>query len=144
MTAFRPAGARCLRCNRPARLHRQNPALATSWCSDGCRIVWFGDRDRRRMRELADEVRRRAGLADGRGPHLTVLELEKVLRVLRLLPYDGMFHLPLSKKADGRYRRRAKGRARPGDRTAACPTDSPVMTAPIRPGSSSPAIGADR
>lgn len=111
---YQPAGALCVRCHyRPARISAKFPDRATLYCSDHCREVAGRQRDQKRMRELADEVRRRIGLYDERGPHLTVPELEALVTHLQRLHgnrYTGLYHLPRSKRADGRYRRRTSSR----------------------------------
>jgi len=108
--SYRPAGALCVRCNyRPARLSVKFPERATLYCSDRCRERAGHQRDHDRMRELADGVRRRVGLHDGRGPHLTVPELEAIVKHLDRVQgnnYGGLYLLPRARKADGRYRRR--------------------------------------
>lgn len=109
--SYRPAGALCVRCNyRPARLSVKFPERATLYCSDRCRERAGRQRDKDRMRELADGIRRRVGLYDGRGPHLTVPELDVLVRHLDRLHgnhYGGLYHLPRSRRSDGHYQRRA-------------------------------------
>jgi len=108
---YQPAGALCVRCHyRPARISSKFPERATLYCSDRCRECAGHQRDQDRMRELADAVRRRVGLYDGRGPHLTVPELEAIVKHLDRVQgnnYGGLYPLPRARKADRRYRSRA-------------------------------------
>lgn len=109
--SYQQAGALCVRCHyRPARLSMKFPERATLYCSDHCREVAGRQRDADRMRELAEDVRRRVGLHDGRGSHLTVPELKAIVRHLDRLQgnrYGGLYRLPAALKSDGRHRRRA-------------------------------------
>jgi hypothetical protein len=88
----RPVGAICEHCHyRPARPHKRYPHLATPFCSDSCRNNHYLQAQRAHERTLTETVRRMLGLPDGRGPHLTVPELEAIVRRLRrLLPYGGL------------------------------------------------------
>jgi hypothetical protein len=114
--SYQPAGALCVWCNyRPARISVKFPERATLYCSDRCRERAGRRRDKERMRELADGVRRRVGLHDGRGSHLTVPELEAIVRHLDRVQgnhYGGLYLLPRARKVDGRYRRRSSLPAR--------------------------------
>jgi hypothetical protein len=109
--SYQPAGARCVRCNyRPARISTKFPERATLYCSDRCRDAAGHQVHDDRTRDLAEAIRRRVGLHDGRGSRLTVPELEAVVRHLDRLQgnnFGGLYLLPRARKVDGRYRRKA-------------------------------------